>query len=347
MNKLLNASMTGKFRQWIEESERIVLTCHVRPDGDAVGSTLGLMHLLKVLGKRATVVVPDQPPRSLAFLPGFKDISIFTRHEDFCRRSVAEADLIVCCDFNHPSRQDALGPIVAGASARRVMVDHHQEPDAFCDLTFSMPEMSSTCELMFRIIAAMGYYLEMDLDSATCLCTGMVTDTRNFTVNCKDYEIYEVLMKLLEKGVDKNRIVREALLAQSLSSLRLQAYALSDKLEIIEPMRAAIITIDADELRRFNYERGDSEGLVNMPLNVRGIISSYFLRQDSDCIKVSARSVENFPVSEVCKDLYGGGGHRQAAGAEFHGTLAECRRMLVEALPAYRQYLPQRLEKIE
>lgn len=347
MNKILNTTMTDRFRQWIDESERIVLTCHVRPDGDAIGSTLGLLHLLKTLGKRATVVVPDQPPRSLSFLPGFKDISIFTRHEDFCRRVIAEADLIVCCDFNQPSRQDLLEPFVLAAGARKVMVDHHQEPEDFCDLTFSFPDMSSTCELMFRIIAAMGYYLDMDLDSATCICTGMVTDTRNFSVNCKNPDIYEVLMKLLEKGVDKNRIVRETLLAQSLSSLRLHAYALSEKLEIIDSMRAAIITLDTHELKRFNYERGDSEGLVNTALNVRGIVSSFFLRQDSDCIKVSARSVDNFPVSEVCKDLFGGGGHLQAAGAEFHGSLEECRRILIDALPNYRKYLPSNLERIE
>lgn len=346
MNRLLNASMTRKFRQWIEESEQIVLTCHVRPDGDAIGSTLGMLHMLRTLGKRATVVVPDQPPRSLAFLPGFKDISIFTRHEDFCRRIVAEADLIICCDFNHPSRQDSLGPVVESATCRKVMIDHHQEPSDFCDIVFSYPHMSSTCELIFRIIADMGYYQEMDIHAATCICTGLVTDTRNFSVNCSNPEIYEVLMKLLEKGVDKPRIVREAVMAQSLSSLRLQTYALSEKMEIIEPLRAAIITLDAEELKRFNYERGDTEGLVNIPLNVRGIVHSYFLRQDADCIKISARSVDNFPVSEVCK-LFGGGGHRPAAGAEFHGSLEDCHRKLTEALPAFRQYLPQRLEKIE
>ncbi len=346
MQKIINSATAERFRQWIEESEQIVLTCHVRPDGDAIGSTLGMFHLLKRLGKRATVVVPDMPPRSLSFLPGFKGISIFTRHEDYCRRLVAEADLIICCDFNDPKRQDALGPVVAESAARKVMVDHHQEPSDFCDITISRPEMSSASELMFRVIAAMGYYMEIDLDSATCLCTGIVTDTRNFSVNCSDPEIYEVLMRLLEKGVDKNRIVREALMAQSLSSLRLQTYALSNKMEIIEPMRAAVITIDADELKRFNYERGDTEGLVNTPLNVRGVISSYFLRQDEDCIKISARSVENFPVSEVCK-LFGGGGHLQAAGAEFHGSLEECRRLLLEYLPRFKNFLPSRLEKIE
>lgn len=339
--------MIERFRTWISESDCIVLTCHVRPDGDAIGSTLGLFHLLKTIGKRATVVTPDMPPRSLAFLPGFKEISVFTRHEDYCRRVISEADLIICCDFNQPSRQDALGPVVSSSCAKKVLVDHHQDPDSFCDLSFSFPDMSSTCELMFRIIAAMGYYLEMDLSSATCICTGMVTDTRNFSVNCKNPDIYEVLMRLLDKGVDKNLIVREALLERSLSSLRLQSYALSEKLEIFESTRAAVITINSAELKRFNYERGDTEGLVNMPLNVRGIISSFFLREDDDCIKVSARSIEDFPVSEICKELFGGGGHRQAAGAEYYGTLDDCRKILVDSLSRYKKYLPSKLEKIE
>ncbi len=347
MEKLLNTGMTDKFRRWIEESDKIVLTCHVRPDGDAIGSCLGMAHLLQALGKKATVVVPDQPPRSLAFLPGFKDISIFTRHEEYSRRLMAEADLIICSDFNKLSRQDLLAEVTEAASCRKVMVDHHQQPDNFCDLSFSYPDMSSASELMFRIICPMGYYKEISLDSATCLLTGMVTDTRNFSVNCKNPDIYEVLMRLLEKGVDKTRIVREALLTRSLSSLRLQAYALSNRLEIFEKWHAAVITLDSEELKRFNYERGDTEGLVNEPLNVSGIYFSFFLREDEDCVKVSARSIEDFPVSRICEDLYGGGGHIMAAGAEFKGSLEECRKRLVESIPDYLKYLPARPKKVE
>lgn len=344
---MLNSGMVDKFRQWIEGSENIVLTCHVRPDGDAIGSTLGMMHLFRALGKRAMVVVPDQPPRSLAFLPGFKEISIFSRHEDYCRRLIADADLLICCDFNKISRQDLLGPVTESAVCRKVMIDHHQMPDKFCNLTFSYPDMSSTCELAFRIIAAMGMYVEMNLDSAICLCTGLITDTRNFSVNCKSPDIYEVLMKLLDKGVDKTKIVKEALLTQSLSSLKLQSYALSEKMEIIEDMHSSVLCLDLAELKKFHYERGDTEGLVNMPLNVRGIVSSFFLREDEDCIKVSARSIDNFPVSQICEDLFGGGGHIMAAGAEFHGSLEECRKILVEALPEYESLLPSKMDRIE
>ena len=347
MEKLLNSGMVDKFRNWIEESERIVLTCHVRPDGDAIGSTLGMMHLLQALGKRASVVVPDMPPRSLSFLPAFKEITIYTRHEEYSRRLMSEADLIICSDFNKLSRQDALAELTGAATCRKVMVDHHQAPDDFCDLTFSYPDMSSASELMFRIIAAMGYYTQIDRQAATCICTGIITDTRNFSVNCKNPDIYEVLTRLLEKGVDKTRIVREALMMQSLSSLRLKTYALSEKMEIFERWHAAVTTLDSAELERFSYERGDTEGLVNEPLNVRGIYFSFFLRQDEDCVKVSARSIEDFPVSKICEDLYGGGGHIMAAGAEFHGTLEECRRILIEAIPSYLKYLPQKPQKVE
>lgn len=347
MNKLLNSAMVDKFRQWIEASDKIVLTCHVRPDGDAIGSSLGMKHLLQSLGKRASVVVPDQPPRSLSFLPGFKDICIFTRHEEYSRRLMAEADLIICCDFNKLSRQDSLATLTEEAKGRKVMVDHHQSPDDFCDLSFSYPDMSSASELMFRIIAAMGCYTEMNLDSATCLCTGIITDTRNFSVNCKNPDIYEVLMRLLEKGVDKTRIVKEALLTQSLSSLRLKAYSLAEKMEIFEKWHGAVITLDTAELKHFNYERGDTEGLVNEPLNVRGIYYSFFLREDDDCVKVSARSIEDFPVSKICEDLFGGGGHLMAAGAEYKGSLEDCRKKLVESLPQYLKYLPSHPRKVE
>lgn len=347
MNKMLNSAMVDKFRRWIEASERIVLTCHVRPDGDAIGSTLGMMHLVLALGKRAVVVVPDQPPRSLSFLPGFKDICIYTRHEEYCRRLMSEAELIICFDFNKLSRQDSLGSLTSEATAKKVMVDHHQAPDDFCDLSFSYPDMSSASELMFRIIAAMGCYTMMNLDAATCICTGIITDTRNFSVNCKNPDIYEILMRLLEKGVDKTRIVKEALLTQSLSSLRLRAYALSEKMEIFDKWHGAIITLNADELKRFNYERGDTEGLVNDPLNVRGIYYSFFLREDDDCIKVSARSIEDFPVSKICEDLFGGGGHLMAAGAEFKGSIEECRRLLVEAFPRYLKNLPPHPKNVE
>lgn len=339
MEKLVDSGKAKEFRRLIERSERIVLTCHVRPDGDAIGSTLGFWHLLRAIGKEAAVIVPDKAPTNLAFLPGFKEIGVYTCHPQYCEKMFTEADLVVCCDFNTPSRQDNLAEVMMSSPGVKVLVDHHQEPSDFTSLTFSYPDMSSTCELVFRLIAAMGLYEEVSLDCATCLLTGIVTDTRNFAVNCKHPDLYDILMRLLAKGADKERIVKEALTTRSLSSLKLEAYALSEKLEVFPRHKAALITLSRDELERYNYERGDTEGLVNRPLEVKGLVYSVFMREDADCIKVSARSCDGFPVSEICKNLYGGGGHIQAAGGEFHGTLEECRSLLIENMDYYDKYL--------
>lgn len=339
MDKLIDTDKAKELRRLIEKSDKIVLTCHVRPDGDAIGSTLGLWHLLRIIGKEACVVVPDKAPVSLSFLPGFKEIGVYTCHPEFCQKTVEAADMIICCDFNTPSRQDSLAPLIQGAHCRKVLVDHHQEPDNFADLMISYPDMSSTCELVFRLIASMGYYSEVDLDCATCLLTGIITDTRNFTVNCKHLDLYEILMRLLEKGVDKEKIVRASLNTRSYWSLKLEAYALSEKLEIFQHHRAAVITLSKEDLDRFHYERGDTEGLVNRPLEIKGMAYCVFMREDSDCIKVSARSCDDFPVSEICKDLYGGGGHIQAAGGEYYGSLGDCRNLLVSSMVKYDKYL--------
>lgn len=340
MKQMLVDADVKRFLAMIEKSSRVILTCHVRPDGDALGSTLGMAHLLHALGKDATVIVPDQPPKTLQFMPGYKDLAVFTRHDPFCQRIVGEADLIICCDFNKPSRQDNLEPLIQNAQCTKVLIDHHEDPDYFCDLTFSYPDMSSTCELVFRIVAAMGLYCDLPKEAAECLLTGIVTDTRNFTVNVKEVDLYDILMRLIEKGADKNRIVKLALNTRTLSSLKIQAHALSERMEIFDRHKASIITLDRETLKRFHYEKGDTEGLVNMPLEVKGMVSSFFLREDPEFIRISARSQYEFPVSKVCGDLFGGGGHLQAAGAEFYGTLEECRNKIVVALPNYDKYLP-------
>lgn len=347
MNNYLDTRKISKLWKLIDSASSIVLTCHVRPDGDAIGSTLGWKHLLDSIGKSATVVVPDNAPRSLAFLPGFDSLAVYTRHEEYCARLFKEADLVICCDFNKPSRLDKMRVLLDEATCPKVLVDHHVFPDDFADITFSFPDMSSTCELTFRLIADLGLYSQMNLDSATCVLTGMVTDTKNFTVNCKSPDIYEILQRLIDKGCDKNRIVRLSLVEKSYGALKLEAYAITNKMEIFPELHAAVICLNKKECEDFHYEKGDTEGLVNRPTEIRGITCSFFLREDSDCVKVSARSVLDFPVNMVCSDLFGGGGHVMAAGAEFHGSLQECHDILVKALPDYARFLKGKCEKLD
>lgn len=347
MDKILDTRKVDKFDKLLEGVSSIVLTCHVRPDGDAVGSTLGWMHVLESLGKSVSVVVPDNAPRSLAFLPGFDRMAVFTRHEEYCEKLFREAQLVICCDFNQPSRLDRMQHLLTDCTCPKVLIDHHVEPSSFADILFSFPEMSSTCELSFRIMAELGLYSEINLDCATCLLSGMITDTKNFTVNCKSPDIYEILQRLLEKGCDKNRIVRLALLEKSYGALMLEAYAISRKMEIFPEFHGSIITLDKEECERFHYEKGDTEGIVNRPTEIRGVTFSFFLREDSDCIKVSARSIMDFPVNEMCKDIFGGGGHVMAAGAEFYGSLEDCKRLLIDSFPKFAHYLKGRTEKLD
>jgi phosphoesterase RecJ-like protein len=340
IRKLLETRDVQQFCDMVERSNHIVITCHVRPDGDAIGSSLGLYHLFTALGKKVKVVTPDMAPRALSFMPGFKEVAPYTKYVEYVERLIRECDLLICCDFNKLSRQDALGNVVGNATCDKVLIDHHQFPDNFTNLMFSFPKMSSTCELVFRLICAMGLFEDVNIDCATCLATGIITDTRNLSVNCDDPELYIIMYELLSKGVDKKRIIREALEVSSIDAFRLKSFALSDRLQLIPEYKTAVITLSKEDLQRFNYEKGDTEGLVNQPLTIQGIVASYFLREDSDCVKISARSINDFPVSMVCEDLFNGGGHVQAAGGEYtEGTLQQCRELLLSSLHNYDRYM--------
>lgn len=347
MKSILDPHKVAEFKKLIEHCDNIVLTCHMRPDGDAVGSTLGLYHLFRTLEKQVCVVVPDRVPRTMNFLPGVKDIVVNTQYDPYCTKLIDEADLIVMCDFNTFSRQGDLGPLIENAKCKKVLIDHHREPDIRCEVKFSFPDMSSTCELVFRIIAALGYWPEVNKASATCILTGIITDTQNFSVNCNDPEIYEILMKLLEKEVDKKQIVDEALKSKSYDAIRLSSFALLDRMKIFEKSRCALIKLSKEDLDKFHYQKGDSEGLVNIPLQIPGVVYCVFMREDPDCIKVSCRSKYDFPVCDICKDLFNGGGHLMAAGGEFQGTLEECAEVLINHMHDYDRYLPSKLEKID
>lgn len=319
----------------------------MRPDGDAVGSCLGLKQVLDALGKEVAVVVPDRLPKSLRFLQGARQIAVFTQYDPYCTKLLSEAGLIIMCDFNTPSRQGALAGLVQSAHCGKVLLDHHRNPDIPCEVQFSFPDMSSTCELVFRLLAACGWHHLIDRDGATALLTGLVTDTQNFTVNCNDPEIYDILKHLLEKEADKKLIVEEAMKATSLDAIRLNSFALLERLEIFENSRCALITLSKEDLDKYNYQKGDTEGLVNVPLGIRGLVYSIIMRQDSDCIKVSARSKYDFPVCDICSDLFNGGGHLMASGGEFIGTLQECRDLFIKHIGDYDRYLPHHLCNME
>lgn len=330
IKRVINEEQTKKLKQLIADAKNIVITCHMSPDGDAVGSSLGLMHVLRTMGKYTSVVTPDMVPVSLNFLPGVKSIVVYTRQELLAKQLVKEADLIICLDFNALYRIDRFAPVIGQAKATKVMIDHHLDPENFTDLCISYPHMSSTCELLYNAIVLTGMKRFLNYNSATCIYTGMMTDTGNFTYNSNNSDLYIIIAELLKYGIDKDYIYNTAMNTFSADRLRLMGYAMSEKMEVFPEVGGAIIELTREELYSFNYQKGDTESLVNKPLSIPGIYWSIFLREDADYIKVSARSTGDFAVNGYCEQYFSGGGHKNAAGGEFIGTIEDARKQVLQ-----------------
>ncbi len=338
LSKIIKQADIDHFAKWLERAERMVIVSHVAPDGDAVGSSLGLWHFLNTLGKATHVIVPNAFPDFLKWMPGSKDILLYDRYKDFADRLIAEADVICCLDFNAIHRIDAMADAVLASPARKILIDHHLGPEDFCGIVVSHPEISSTSELVFRLICRLGHFGDITREGAECIYTGMMTDTGGFTYNSNNREIYFIISELLSKGIDKDEIYRRVFNTYSESRLRLMGYVLT-QMRVYSDCNAALISLTKKEQRRFAYVRGDSEGFVNIPLSIKNVVFSCFLREDTEkpMIKVSLRSSGTFPCNRVAAEFFNGGGHLNASGGEFYGTMDEAREVFEEAL---RQYKP-------
>ena len=341
LTKVIEQSKIDHFAKWLERADKIVIVAHVAPDGDAVGSSLGLWHFLNTQDKDATVIVPNAFPDFLKWMPGSKDILLYDRYKEFADKLIAEADVICCLDFNAISRIDAMADAVLASPARKILVDHHLNPEDFCRIIISHPEISSTSELVFRLICRMGYFSDITKEGAECIYTGMMTDTGGFTYNSNDREIYFIISELLSKGIDKDEIYRKVFHTYSENRLRLMGYVLYEKMQVFPPFRAALICLSQAEQERFCSVKGDTEGFVNMPLQIKDVCFSAFLREDAEkkMIKVSLRSVGTFPCNQVASEFFNGGGHLNASGGEFYGSMDEAVNLFKQALVKFENQL--------
>lgn len=338
--EFLNIGQIGRLKALTSLSRTIAVVCHTGPDGDAVGSSLAAGHVLSAMGKEVSVIVPDSFPDNIGTLPGAGTVIDAARNELLARRRIAAADLLLCLDFNTHSRAGVLGDAIAGREGATVLVDHHIGPEVKADPVISHPEMSSTAYLLFCVMCAAGWDEFISPDAAQCILAGMMTDTGNFSYNCDDPEIYCVIARLIEKGANKEKLNRALFNTFSVNCLRLNAYAIYHKLELLGDSGGALITLSRPELNRFHYKRGDTEGLVNRPLAIPGVRFSVFMRQETNYIRVSMRSIDTFPVSELCSRYFGGGGHLNAAGGEYYGTLQEAVDYFKSLLPAITAEFP-------
>ena len=334
--KQLDENQLSELRHLIDGAQSIIVTCHRSPDGDALGSSLALSRYLKSLGKEVTIVIPDAYPDFLMWLPGTQEIVRYDKHPERASMLIRISDLIFCLDYNGIDRvgDDMMKPL-ATAAAPKVLIDHHLNPTVDSRVTFSFPDMSSTSEAVFHIIDALGGYDGIDSQTATCIYCGMMTDTGAFTYNSASPEVYNVIARLLAKGINKDRIYNLAMNTSSADRLRLLGYALSEKMQVFPESHAALITLTKEELDRFNYKKGDTESLVNMPLQIPEVQWSIFLRDDETYIKVSARSQGEFAVNTICEQHFNGGGHKNAAGGEFIGSMSDAVAVFMSLLPQY------------
>lgn len=268
ISRIISEESIKKAKALIDRAERIVTVCHSAPDGDAIGSSLAAVHVLGALGKDCRAIAPDAYNANLSKLPGAKEVVDATRYPDFAKRLFDEADLVICLDFNEPRRTGRLEQTLRDCKAPKILIDHHLHPDIEADVVISHPEMAATAYLLFRFICRLELFNFINKAAAECMLAGMMTDTGNFSYNCADPEIYIVVAELLRKGADKDRLYKQLFNTLSENSMRLNAYAILEKMEVFADDGAALILLTRDELNRFHYVKGDTEALVNRPLAI-------------------------------------------------------------------------------
>ena len=338
---ILSNSEVQTLNEIIENAQNIVICCHKSPDGDALGSSLGWANFLSSCGKASTIVAPDAYPDFLQWMPGANSIVRYDKHTEQATTLLQNADLVFCLDFNGSDRVDEMKDALDASPAKKVMIDHHLNPRMETILTVSHPNMSSTSELVFRIIWQLGKFEEMSKECAVNIYCGMMTDTGGFAYNSSSPEIYFIISELLTKGFDKDKVYRNVFNNYSKSRVRLTGYVLYNKLHFYPKLRACYYTLTGEEMRRFNFQRGDTEGLVNMPLVVKGMRLSIALREDTEGgkIRVSLRSVDDFPCNKMAAEFFNGGGHQNASGGELRCTMDEAVETVNHAVEAYAKLL--------
>lgn len=335
---LLTQQETDSLNGLIDKGEHVVICAHKGPDGDAIGSSLAWAEYLQQRGKSVAVTVPDAWPDFLQWLPNAQTIVRYDKHPERVEQLMKEADLVFCLDMNATDRVLAMQPVLEASTENRVLIDHHLNPTLPAVLSVSHPELSSTCEIVFRIICQLGGFEQMTRSMATCLYCGMMTDTGAFTYNSTRPEVYTIIGQLLTKRIDKDRIYRRVYNTLSHWALRLRGYVIYRKMNILADGRASYFALTRKEMSDFHFIKGDVEGLVNEPLRIRGMRLSISLREDDrvdNLVWVSLRSYDDFPCNKMAEEFFNGGGHLNASGGRLFCSIEEAEQVARRAVDAY------------
>lgn len=316
-----------------------MLVCHINPDGDAIGSQLALYHYLISRGKKVGMLSPNNLQEFLKWMPGSEEIRIFIKNRQEGTKLIREADLIVMLDFNQTDRMGEAEQEVVASRARKVLIDHHLNPGSFADLTISEPSVCSTAELVYLLVTELNQVPFASRSYAEAVYTGIITDTGNFVHGAYSPSTFRITAGLLESGLDKDRIYNLIYNNFSADRMRLLGYVLSEKMVILPQYSTAYMTLTREELKRFNHMKGDTEGFVNMPLSIKGILFTALMIEKEGFVKLSFRSTGSVPTNEFASRYFGGGGHLNASGGECILSLDGTVGRFVEALEEFSPFL--------
>ncbi len=306
----------------IPENKIVILT-HYNPDGDAIGSSLGLKHYLKAKGIHAEVIVPNDFPKFLKWMPEAKKTLIADYKRKIASDLISEADVIFCLDFNSPSRIGLLGDWLTHARGKKILIDHHQQPEPF-DYVYSDTVIPATCQMIYHFIEAMDDEKLVNKDIAECLYMGIMTDTGGFRFRSTSATTHRIVANLIEKGADPAMITSNTWDTNTVSRLQLLALILG-RIEVAKDGKVAILYLTREELKEYGFQKGDTEGFVNYGLSILGVKMAAFFMEDlyDDFIKISFRSKDDMDVNQFSRKYFSGGGHINAAGGKSHESLQE------------------------
>ncbi|MFY0653629.1 MAG: bifunctional oligoribonuclease/PAP phosphatase NrnA [Cyclobacteriaceae bacterium] len=312
------------FKELISLPKRIVITTHVKPDADALGSSLGLAGFLQKSGHQVTVITPTDYPEFLFWMDGNKDVLVFNEgNEEKSEYLIENADVVFCLDFSCLDRIEKLGELVRESEAQKVLIDHHLEPEDFADFVLWSTNAAATAELVYDLIEMLGETEKITIGIAEALYAGLMTDTGNFRHPSTTPKVHNIVAHLIEFGADVSKVANLIYDNYSFQRLKLMGFALSERLEVIEESNTAVFAISKADQEQFSYQTGDTEGLVNYGLSIKGINMAAFMRESGDKIKISFRSIGDFSVKKFASEYFEGGGHKNAAGGVSYDSLED------------------------
>lgn len=314
---------------------KVVITTHYNPDGDAIGSSLGLAHYLRKLGHLTTIVVPNEYPKFLHWMPGHKEVVLYEEQKAVGEQALAHADIIFCLDYNAPDRIKELREPLEAATATKVLIDHHLQPVAFTDYVLHTTKASSTAELVYDFIDLMEDTDQIDADIAACLYTGILTDTGSFQHASTTARVHEITADLMRQGLDTFDIYDKIFNTASISRMRFFGHSWSNKMFVNAKVGYAIIEVSIKDQLRFHLQRGDTEGLVNTPLQIDGIRASVLATEQEGYVKLSFRSKGDTDMNTYAREYFNGGGHKNAAGGMSEEPLDKVIEKIKLTLPKY------------